>query len=163
MAKTKLLTTTALIAALCVVGSFIKIPVPPGTPALDAAPAFLSIAFLPAPFAAAAGIIGHLATALTSGFPLTLPLHLLIAAEMGIVVLGAALLYRAGMKKIAWLWIIIANGILSPLPFYFILSKAIYSAIAPGILMATLINVGVAVLAMPMLQKVFQRRGANIL
>lgn len=161
MTKTKLLTRTALIAALCVIGSFIKIPVPPGTPALDAAPAFLSIAFLPAPFAAAAGIIGHLATALTSGFPLTLPIHLLIAAEMGLVVLIAAFLYQHGFKKTTWLWIFISNGVLSPLPYYFILSPKMYFLVAPGIIVATAINVVVAMLAMPILQRVLARKSVG--
>lgn len=162
MTKTKNLTLTAMFAALAVVGSFIKIPVPPGTAALDSTAAFISMAFLPAPFAAVAGAIGHLATALTSGFPLSLPIHLLIALEMAIVAGVAALFYRKGFRKSAWLWIIIANGILSPLPYYFIISPAMYIAAAPGILIATCVNVVVSLILLPVLQKIIIRSGVSI-
>lgn len=162
MAKTKTLTLTAMFAALAVVGSFIKIPVPPGTAALDSTAAFISMAFLPAPFAAVAGAIGHLATALTSGFPLSLPIHLLIAVEMAIVAGVAALFYRKGLRKSAWIWIVIANGILSPLPYYFIISPAMYVAVAPGILIATALNVVVSLILLPILQKIIVRSGVGI-
>lgn len=150
-----------MFAALAVVGSFIKIPVPPGTAALDSTAAFVSIAFLPAPFAAAAGAIGHIATALTSGFPLSLPIHLLIAVEMAIVAGVAAVFYKKGMRKISWAWIIIANGLLSPLPYYFIISPAMYVAVAPGIFLATLVNVVVACILLPILHKVLSRSGVR--
>lgn len=163
MNKTKVLVLTAMFAALAVVGSFIKIPVPPGTAALDSTAAFVSMAFLPAPFAAAAGAIGHLATALTSGLPLTLPIHVLIAVEMAIVAGVAALLYKKGLHKLSWLWIIVSNGILSPLPYYFILSPAMYMAVAPGILIATLVNVVVAGILLPILQRILSRSGVRAL
>lgn len=162
MAKTKTLTLTAMFAALAVIGSFIKLPVPPGTAALDSTPAFISMAFLPAPFAAIAGAFGHLATALTSGFPLSLPIHLLIAVEMAIVVGVAAIIYHKGFRKMAWLWIIFANGVLSPLPYYFIISPAMYVAVAPGILIATLVNVAVSVILLPILQKILARSGVRV-
>lgn len=162
MKKTKLLTLTAMFAALAVVGSFIKIPVPPGTAALDSTAAFVSMAFLPAPLAAAAGAIGHIATALTSGFPLSLPIHLLIAVEMAIVAGVAALIYKRGRRAMSWVWIIVANGILSPIPYYFILSPAMYIAVAPGILIATSINVVVAAILIPVLQRVLARKDAHI-
>ncbi|MBQ0141003.1 MAG: ECF transporter S component [Kurthia sp.] len=162
MAKTKTLTLTAMFAALAVVGSFIKIPVPPGTAALDSTPAFISMAFLPAPFVAIAGAFGHIATALTSGFPLSLPIHVLIAVEMAVVAGVAAVIYRKGFRKMAWVWIIIANGVLSPLPYYFIISPAMYIAVAPGILIATLVNVVVSLLLLPILQKIIFRSGVGI-
>lgn len=162
MNKTKLLTLTAMFAALAVVGSFIKIPVPPGTAALDSTAAFISMAFLPAPFAAAAGAIGHLATALTSGFPLTLPFHLLIALEMAIVAGVGAWIYKKGHKVFAWIWLVISNGLVSPLPFYFLISPAMYVAVAPGILIATVINVGVSIVLLPVLLKVLNRSGVRV-
>lgn len=162
MKKTKILTLTAMFAALAVVGSFIKIPVPPGSAALDSTAAFISMAFLPAPFAALAGAIGHIATALTSGFPLTLPIHLLIAVEMAIIVGIGAWLYHKGKHKISWLWVLIANGILSPIPYYFILSPAMYVAVAPSILIATSINVIVSLILLPILQKIVVRSGVAL-
>lgn len=162
MKKTRLLVLTAMFVALSVIGSFIKIPVPPGTPALDSVPAFISIAFIPTPLAAAAGALGHMATALSSGFPLTLPFHIFIALEMAVVVGIAAIIYRKRMKKLAWGWIILSNGVLSPLPFYFLLSPAMYFAVAPGILVATLINVVVGLILLPLLKKAFIRTGVEV-
>lgn len=163
MNKTKTLVLTALFAALAVIGSFIKIPIPPGTPALDAAPAFVSMAFLPAPFAAAAGAIGHIATSFTAGFPLTLPIHILIAAEMAIVVGVGAYLFKKGKKALAWVWVAISNGVLAPLPFYWIISPAVYVAVAPGLLMATGINVVVACIVLPFLQKKLAQSGIKMI
>lgn len=161
MNRTKLLVLTAMFAALAVIGSFIKIPVPPGTAALDSTAAFVSMAFLPAPFAAAAGAIGHIATALTSGFPLTLPIHLLIAVEMAVVAGVAAMLYKKGLHKLSWAWLIVSNGLLSPIPYYFIISPAMYVAVAPGIFIATLVNVVAAAILLPILVKVLARRGVQ--
>lgn len=44
---------------------------------------------------AAAGFFGHLFSALLSGFPLTLPLHLVIAAEMGLTCLAVGAVLAA--------------------------------------------------------------------
>lgn len=45
----------------------------------------VAAALLGGPYGAIAGIFGHLFSALLSGFPLTLPMHLVIAAEMGVI------------------------------------------------------------------------------
>lgn len=78
----------AVLIALSAVGAFIKIPSPTGTVALDSAPGyFAGVAFGPVE-GAIVGAIGHLFSALTTGFPLGLPLHLLVAAEQAVWVVA---------------------------------------------------------------------------
>lgn len=77
--KTQTLCILALLCALSAVGA--RFPIY-GSVALDALPAFLAALLLGGMEGAAVGAAGHLLTATLSGFPLTLPLHLVIAAEM---------------------------------------------------------------------------------
>lgn len=156
----KIMVLTALTAAICVIGSLIKVPGFITTAALDSAPAFLSVIFLPPLYSGIAGGLGHLATALTSGFPLG-PFHLLIAIEMFIIVLLFNLLHKKGLKLLKWIFLIVANGVLSPLPFYFIISPEFYVASFPSLIVATIINVVVVMVLMPVLGKIVLHRKAT--
>ncbi|EHV0153413.1 TPA: ECF transporter S component [Enterococcus faecalis] len=81
--KTKKLTTISLMLALCILGGNIKLL---GSIALDSFPAFLSAIILgPIPGAFIA-FFGHMISAMLSGFPNTLPIHLVIAFLMMICV-----------------------------------------------------------------------------
>lgn len=158
--RLKLITLTAMMASLCVIGSFIKVPGPIGSAALDSAPAFIAVAILPPVFASIAGLIGHLATALTSGMPLG-PFHFLIAAEMFVIVLVFAQLHHKQYNTIKWLFLIVANGIIAPLPFYFVISPAFYVGAVPSLVVATLINAIVAWMTIPLIEKAKIRIGGN--
>lgn len=160
MKNTKILTLTAMVMALCAIGALIKIPVFSTTAALDAAPAFISAVFLPPLYAGIAGGIGHMLTALTSGMPLG-PFHFIIAGAMFIVVWIFALLHRRGQHTLKWIWALVSNGIVSPLPFYFLISPAFYISATPGIVLATILNLVLAAILMPILQKVFARKGVH--
>lgn len=159
--KLRLIILTALIAAICVMGSFIKVPVGMiTTAALDSAPAFISAVFLPPVFAGAAGAFGHIATGFTSGFPLGV-FHGLIAIEMFVIVAVFAWLHRKGHHFLKWIFAIVANGILSPLPFYFLISPAFYLGALPSLFIATVIYVAIAAVVMPILKNVIQRVGVS--
>lgn len=157
--KLQLIVLTALISALCAVGGFIKVPIPGSvsTAALDSAPAFISVAFLPPLFSGFAGLIGHFATALTSGFPLG-PFHILIAVEMFIIVYIFNILHQKGNKILKWVFLIVANGILSPLPFYFIISPEFYISSLPVLLFASVLNALIAYIVIPVILNVFSKR-----
>ena len=160
--KLRLIILTALIAAICVIGSFIKVPAGiVGTAALDSAAALISAIFLPPVFAGAAGALGHIATGLTSGFPLGI-LHLLIAAEMFIIVAIFAIMHQKGLHIFKWIFVIIANGVIAPLPFYFIISPAFYFGSIASLTIATAVNCLIAILVMPVLKTVVQRVGVNV-
>lgn len=158
--KLRIMVLTALTAAICVIGSFIKVPGFITTAALDSAPAFLSVVFLPPIFSGIAGGLGHIATALTSGFPLG-PLHLLIACEMFLIIYVFNLLHRKQFDIFKWVFLIVANGIISPLPFYFIISPQFYFGALPSLVIASMINAIVAMIIIPILSKVWNRRGVT--
>lgn len=150
--KLKTMTVTALFAALCAVGGFIKIPSGVGSLALDTVPALLAASFLPPVFVGFASMAGHLASAMYAGFPLG-PFHLLIAIEMLIILYVFARLHKAGRHSWKWIFFVVANGLLAPLPFYFLVSPAFFVGAVPAILLATVLNAVVAAVVMPVLSK----------
>jgi len=154
--KLKLVILTALISAMCVLGSFIKIPSVITTVALDSAPAFISAAFLPPMFAGMVGALGHVATGLTSGFPLG-PLHILIAVEMLVIVYMFALLHQKGHHRLKWVFALLANGVISAVPLIFIFSFEFAIAAVPGLFIGTLINLIVCAIVMPVVIKAVSR------
>ena len=80
----KKIARVGILIALCVVGALIKIPSPTGSVALDAAPAFLAAFAFTLPEAALVAVLGHLVSAATAGFPLSLPVHAIIAITMAV-------------------------------------------------------------------------------
>ncbi|MED4554561.1 ECF transporter S component [Lysinibacillus capsici] len=155
--KLRKLILTAMVAAICAVGAMIKVPAFISTAALDSAPAFLGVVFLSPILAGVAGLIGHFITALTSGFPLG-PLHIIIAVEMLIVVWVFGMMHKKGMHFWKWPVVLVLNGIVAPLPFYFIISPAFFWGALGSILMATVINLIIVAVVMPILSKVFVRK-----
>lgn len=155
--KLRKLILTAMVAAICAVGAMIKVPAFISTAALDSAPAFLGVVFLSPILAGVAGLIGHFITALTSGFPLG-PLHIIIAVEMLIVVWVFGEMDKKGMHFWKWPVALVLNGIVAPLPFYFIISPAFFWGALGSILMATVINLIIVAVVMPVLSKVFVRK-----
>lgn len=155
--KLRKLILTAMVAVICAVGAMIKVPAFISTAALDSAPAFLGVVFLSPILAGVAGLIGHFITALTSGFPLG-PLHIIIAVEMLIVVWVFGVMHKKGMHFWKWPVALVLNGIVAPLPFYFIISPAFFWGALGSILMATVINLIIVAVVMPVLSKVFVRK-----
>lgn len=68
------------------------------------------------------------------------------------------MLHKKGFNIIKWLFLIVANGILSAIPFYFIISPAFFIGAVPNLLVATVINAVISMLAMPIIAKVFNER-----
>ena len=153
----KRLTLTAFFAALCVIGGLIKIPSNIGSLALDTVPALISAAFLPPVFSGIAAMLGHTASAMYAGFPFG-PLHMLIALEMFVIVIIFARLHKAGRNLTKWAFFIVANGLIAPLPFYFLISPAFFLSAIPFLLLATIVNAVVAAVVMPALQHVVAGR-----
>lgn len=107
MKNTKKMVYMAVLIALSIVGAYIKIQ---GSIALDALASFLGALVLGPIYGGLIGIIGHFASAGLSGFPLTLPLHILIGVEMFVVVSVFGFLYKKGKKLLAIIVAIILNG-----------------------------------------------------
>lgn len=96
----------AILVALSAVGAFIKIPSPTGTVALDSAPGWLAAYVFSPVEGSIVGALGHLVSALSTGFPLGLPVHLVVAVEMAVFVAVFGLLAR----KVS-IWLAIPVGI----------------------------------------------------
>lgn len=154
--KLRLLTLAAMFAALSAIGAFVKIPVGVGSAALDTVPALVSAAFLPPVYAGAASFIGHLSSSLYAGFPFG-PLHLLIAAEMFLILFVFTKLHQARRHVLKWVFFIVANSVLATLPFYWIISPAFFAAALPGITIATILNAGIAIIVSPVVERVMER------
>lgn len=152
---------TAMVAAICAVGAAIKVPAFISTAALDSAPAFLGVVFLSPLLAGVAGLIGHFISALTAGFPLG-PLHVIIAVEMFIVVWIFGVMHKKGMHVWKWPVALVLNGIVAPLPFYFMISPAFFWGALASIFIATAINLMIVAVVMPILSKVFVRKAGLV-
>ncbi|WP_019412509.1 ECF transporter S component [Paenisporosarcina sp. TG20] len=152
----RLLTLTAMIATLCALGALIKIPVGIGSAALDVVPALVSVAILPPIFSGIAASIGHLVSSLSAGMPFG-PFHIVIAAEMFIILWVFAILHRAGKTVWKWVFFVIANSVIAPLPFYFLIGSVFFFAAVPALFLASCINAGVAFLLAPMVERLYKR------
>lgn len=152
----RLLTLTAMIATVCALGALVKIPVGISSAALDVVPALISVTFLPPILSGIAAMIGHIVSSLTAGMPLG-PFHLVIALEM-LVILGVfAKLHRAKRHVVKWIFFVIANSVLAPLPFYFLIGSVFYFAAVPALFLASCINAAFAFVLVPIVEQVYKR------
>lgn len=101
------LVVLALFISISAVLSNIKIF---STIALDSMPAFLAAMLLSPIAGAIVGAVGHLLSSLTSGFPLTVPMHLFIAFQMFCIVWLFGVLYKRSKGVIAICVAILLNG-----------------------------------------------------
>ena len=67
-----------------------------------------------------------------------------------------ARLHKAGSNVLKWVFFIVANGLLAPLPFYFLISPAFFLGQSHRLLLATVVNAVVAAVVMPSLQHVVE-------
>lgn len=102
----------ATLIAISFIGSLIKIQ---GTIALDSMAGFFAALFLGPIPGALVGSIGHLLTAMTSGFPLTLPIHLVITLQMALFVYIFGRVYEKINEVVACTVAIILNGVVAVL------------------------------------------------
>lgn len=111
--NTRLLVYGAILVAMSFVGSLIKIP---GTTiALDSMPGFLASLYLGPLVGGLVATLGHFLTSLISGFPLTLPIHLIVMLEMGISAYFFGLITKKLNPLAGIVTAIILNGVLAPL------------------------------------------------
>jgi riboflavin transporter FmnP len=80
------------------------------TIAFDSLPAFLAAMILSPIAGGIVGALGHLLSAFTSGFPLTLPVHIFIAFQMLVIVWLFGVLFKNLNQYIAILIAILLNG-----------------------------------------------------
>lgn len=89
--KTRKLVIASLLIALSLIGAYAKIY---NTIAFDSLPGFLGTLVLGPVYGGIIGAIGHFLTAFTSGFPLTLPVHLVLMVTMALTMVAFGLVYN---------------------------------------------------------------------
>ena len=150
--KTKNLVLAGFLIALSFIGANIKIM---QTIAFDSMPGFLGTLILGPFYGAVIGSLGHFLTALTSGFPLTVPVHLVIMVGMALtmVCFGYTYKYFSVKSKMigniaATIVAVIVNGpvltLLTAPMLIPIMGKAGLIALLPVLCGATALNVIIA-------------------
>lgn len=133
--------------ALSGAGAFVKIPSPVSSIGLDAAPGYLAaFAFGPGPGALVAAA-GHLLSALLTGFPLTLPFHLLVALTMAGAGGAAGWLRRRIGLPAAVVGAVLLNGVAAPWLLSFVpnpMGRALFAALVGYLSVAAAINAVIA-------------------
>lgn len=138
--------------ALSVIGASIKIPAIVGSVALDVAPALVIASLFSVSMGGVVACLGHLLSALLTGFPLG-PLHLLIAVEMAVCVMIYGYLFKKGKKFIAAFVFWFGNAIISPFPFIFLFNWGFFVAIIPSLMIGAVFNIIIAQLFVQVFQK----------
>lgn len=113
----KLLILMGLFIGLSVVGAIIKIPSPTGTVALDSMPGYLAALLLGGIPGAIVAFLGHMATAASAGFFMTLPIHLLVACQMAVIMLIVGYTAKKIHLAAGLILGVILNGIACPAAF----------------------------------------------
>ena len=169
--STKNLVIIALFVAISFVGSHIRIF---GSIAFDSLPGFLAAILLGPWYGAAIGLLGHIFTALASGFPLSVPIHLVIAVSMGVTMFGFGHTYAALNGKVSEAVNLLITGVVGILlngPFSLALSMAALAAIAgseaalpllgmlPVLLLASAANIVIAFAVFKPLGRIWNKAG----
>ena len=147
----------AVLVALSGVGAFIKIQSPTGTVALDSAPGYLGALAFGSKEGALIADLGHLLRAGSVGFPLSLPLHLFVAAQMALFAAVIGYLQgRVGMGT-AVVAASLLNGVGAPAIFALLpgFGPAFFGAMLLPLLVASTVNVVAAALLFKALRKIF--------
>jgi hypothetical protein len=143
----------AIFIALSAVGSFIKIPSPTGTVALDSLPGYFSVLAWGYLEGAIVISLGHMLTAATVGFPLSIPLHIIIAVMM----IVWAIIFRWTSEKIHWIIGIVAatffNGVAAPAAFIPIFGEGFFYAMLIPLIVASFVNIAIAGVANQIVKK----------
>ncbi|MEM3437431.1 MAG: ECF transporter S component [Nitrososphaerales archaeon] len=143
----------AIFIALSAVGAIIKIPSPTGTVALDSLPGYFSAVawgYLEGGIVIA---LGHLLTSATVGFPLSIPIHILIAVMM----IVWASIFRWTTVKIHWIvGIVVAtffNGVVAPAVFIPMFGEGFFYAMVIPLVVASLVNIAIASVTYQIVEK----------
>ncbi len=153
--KTFKLTLMGMFVALSFVGSYIKIPSPFQSIALDAMPAFLGGLMLGGIEGAVIGFLGHMLTAANAGFYLTLPIHLLVAAMMALTIYVYHWTYKKTNLAIAGIVGVFLNGVGAPLVLALMpqFGWGFFVGIAPFLTFASAVNVGISLVVFTAVKK----------
>lgn len=165
--KTRKISILGFLIALSYIGSLVKIQ---GSIALDSLPGYFAALFLgPIEGFLVAGL-GHILTALTSGFPLTIPMHIIVALQMSIYGYLFGYLYMKFNKIVTITVTIILNGPISALlsvPISSILKLPLsgwnlFNIIIIPLTIASIVNIVLAYLLFKLVKKRYTYESSKI-
>ena len=136
----------SLFIALSFLGGYIKFF---GSIALDSFPAFLGTLLLGPTYGMIIALIGHLFSAFLSGFPLTLPIHLIVGAMMMLTMFvygNVRQKYSDNMISVvaSVLIALVFNTVIASLPLIPLLGFNVILAMMIPLVAASLVNILVA-------------------
>jgi uncharacterized membrane protein len=136
-------------AALSGLGGFVKLPSPVGSVALDSAPGFFAAAYFNAWVGGAVGLIGHLLSAASAGFPAG-ALHLLVAVGMFVACWAFGFITRS-INRVWGVWLAGLVGVVinNAIPFVAVAIgamklEAAIGLVFPFLIVAAVVNVALA-------------------
>lgn len=146
--KTRKIAWMGMLIALSFVGSYIKIPSPFQSIALDSMPAFLGALMLGGLEGAVIGFLGHMLTAANAGFYLSVPIHILVAFIMAVTLYAFYWTYKKSNLYAAGVVGILLNGMAAPLVLAAIpkFGWAFFVGITPFLLLASAVNIILGIL-----------------
>jgi uncharacterized membrane protein len=141
--NTKKLVLMAMFIALSFIGAYIKIPSPVGSIAFDSMAGYLAGLVFGGGLGGVVGFLGHILTSANTGFPLSLPVHLIVAFMMFISVYLYGLTYEKINVFVAAFLGILVNGVVSPLALLLFpqFGWPFFLGITPFLLIASTLNV----------------------
>lgn len=151
------ITSVSLFISLSVIGAYIKIPSPIASVALDIFPALVAGVLIDEKAGAIVGAFGHFISALFGGMPLG-PFHIMIAVEMALIVWLFAYLYNKSKPILSSILFVLLNGVFASVPFIFILSLEFYLALIPSLILASTVNVVLALIILPRLESIIEKQ-----
>ncbi len=133
--------------ALSIAGALIKMPSPLGSIAFDSAPAYFSAVTFGLYEGVPVAIVGHLASAYVAGFPLSLPMHIVVGIYMALAVSSFRVItVKAGIIAGGVVAVVI-NGIIGSFLVYPLGGMGMVIAVMPFLTLASLANVLIAGIA----------------
>lgn len=147
MKKQRMVVLLGLFIAMSVIGGYIKIPNPiTSSIAFDSLPAYLAALALGGVPGAVVAFLGHMVSALIGGFPLSLPIHIIIGIEMAVIMFVFDFISRKINLIAAIIVGIILNGFVSPAVLIFIpgLGLPAYIGSLLSLTVASIFNISLA-------------------
>lgn len=146
MKNTRKLVLIALFLAISYLGAFIKIPGPAQSIALDSFSGYLGGLVLGGVYGGFIGSLGHIFTSMVSGFPLSLPVHMIISAMMFFAILAYSILTKKFNIVVGTVVGTIINGVLMPVMLMVLpgMDKGFLIALIPILTIASFVNIIIA-------------------
>lgn len=160
--NTKKLVLMAMFIALSFIGSYIKFPSPLGSIALDSMAGYLAGLIFGGSLGGVVGFLGHILTSANAGFPLSLPVHLIVAIMMFISIYLYGLTYKKTNVFVAAFIGILLNGVVSPLALLLFpqFGWPFFLGITPFLLAASALNVILSIVVyIPIKNNMFSNKG----